>query len=209
MRRTAVLNFRNFDKIFEVLRKNGILIFLGTTFIFGLFSGVFSFERFKSFEEIIVDYLIADNIAKSNFFSGLFDSYLNILLVICLSFICGTSMFGVILSPICVSFFGLVYGIFSATIYFDYGFKGIAFYTVMILPGAVLILIALLLAATESFKFSLFLIRQVFLTSPPLNISLVFKDFCFKYLLICLLAFLSALVNVLLSIYLSGKFALF
>lgn len=209
MRRTAVLNLTNFDRVFEVLKKNGILIFLSIAFIIGLFCGVFSFESFNDYENLIIDYFVVGDISKSNFIIGLFDFYLNLLLIICLSFICGTSMLGVILSPVCVWVYGFIYGIFSATIYADYALKGIAFYTVMILPGAVLISVSLILAAAESFKFSSHLIRQVILSSPPLNISLVFKDFCFKYLLICLLAFLSALISVLLSVYLSGKFTLF
>ena len=154
MRRTAVLNLSNFDKIFEVFRKNGILLFLVASFVLGLFAGVFSAEKIKVFENVVTDYLMVGEISKTGFLSCLFDHYFNILLIICICFICGTSMFGVLLSPICVILFSFFYGIFSANIYSGYGLKGIAFYAVMILPGTILLTISLLLAALESFKFS-------------------------------------------------------
>ena len=127
------------------------------SFIAGLFIGVFSAENIDVFENVVTDYLMVGEIPKTGFLSSLFDYYFNILLIICICFICGTSMFGVLLSPLCVISFSFFYGIFSANIYSGYGLKGIAYYAVMILPGTILLTISLLFAALESFKFSFFI----------------------------------------------------
>ena len=209
MRRTALLNLRNFEKFFLVFKRNGILIFLFSIFLVGLFIGVFSFENSVILKKIIIDFLFKNNLLKSTFFGCLFNSFWNYMFLICITFICGTSMLGVILSPITVTLFGFFCGTYSATVYVDYGLKGIAFYAVMILPCAVLITVALLLSATESFRFSLFLVKQILSNSVPVNITLVFKEFCIKHLLISLLVLFTAFINSVLSINLADKFSLF
>ena len=210
MRRTALISFRNFEKIFRFIRENGVLIVLLIFFLGGLISGSISYESVKPFSKKLAEFFIGDYLLddKGGFLRILFDSFFNSLLLVSVCFICGTSMLGVVLAPISMIGCGLIYGYVSALLYSEFSLKGIAFYAVMILPSAVILIIALIMAAGESVRFSLIITKLTFPNSPTLNLSFVFKRFCVRYLFICLLVFFASLVDALLTCYLSGSFVL-
>lgn len=201
MKKGTVLNLKRCNGIFEFLVKNNILIILTAFFIIGLAIGIFildSRESLFSFTDGFIDNYISER-SGEGFFRITVNSFLNSMLFIAVAFICGASMLGIILLPICVSANGFLYGMIASFLYSEYSLNGVAFYAVMILPAAIVSIIALILASKESVKFSLLLARLTIRTTAPLNLSFDFKNYCGKYLSYSLIILISAIIDAVLS----------
>lgn len=201
MQRGTVLNLRGLKKVFEVFSANSRLIILTLFFAFGFLAAVFTFGKNEEIVLMANNYIeeFISSRANVGFFALLVHSFLNSMLFLVLCFICGSSMLGVILVPLLVFLKGFVYGAVTAVLYFEYSLKGIAFHAVVIMPPAILFIIALILAAMEAIRFSLFLARQTLPQSVPTSLSLVFKRFCFKFLIFSSIVLMSALLDAFIS----------
>lgn len=210
MRKGTIINFRNLNNIIRFFIQNSWLLGLLIFFIVGLSFGVFSFERFNFAESYAVSYIedFLSSRANSGFFSIATDSLFHALFFMVLCFVSGASMFGVVMSPLCISLNGWLYGCISAFLYSEYSLKGVAFHAVILLPAAVILTVALVLASRESLKFSLCLARLTFPSTPPANMYCDFKNYCGRYLLLCLLVLFSALVDALISVNFLDSFKL-
>ncbi|MBQ7726899.1 MAG: stage II sporulation protein M, partial [Clostridia bacterium] len=133
------------------------------------------------------------------FWPLLFHSFLTSLFILFLSFALGTSMLGVVLSPILLLIRGFLYGSVAALLYRTYAVKGIAFHAVLILPAAFFLIIALLLAARESVQFSLQIAKISLPASSAGDLSADFANFCGRYLVLSGLVFLSAVTDAAMS----------
>ncbi len=211
MQKGKVLNLKYFNNIIGFTLKNKILILLTLFFVFGLFFGVLSFGRYELVTEYIQIYLedfITDR-TKSQYFKIFFDSLFSSLIYIFISFCFGTSMFGTVLIMPLIAFRAYCYGSFMAFLYTQYSIKGIAFNAVMVLPSSIFFIVALLLSSCESIKFSLLLANQTFIASEYKNLSLCFKNYCLKHIVIIVLVIVSALVDTLISTNFLRTFNLF
>lgn len=201
MKRGTVLDLKRYNGIIEFIKVNKTLIILTIFFILGLSFGIFflnSFEPLGKFaESYLNDYI--EKRTQNGFFGIAFDSFLSSMLFLAISFICGSSMLGIILLPINVSANGFLYGILASLLYSEYSLNGVAFYAVMILPAAIVSIIALLLASKESIKFSLLLARLTIKTTAPLNLSYDFKNFCGRYLTFSFICLISSIIDAILS----------
>ncbi len=211
MKRSAVINIKNLDRAVAYLKENRLLILILVFFFVGLFIGVFSYDKDKEVCISISESLIKDfsEIPQKGFFLTLLDSFFNSLLFSAICFICGCSMLGVVLSPLCILINGLLYGFLSAALYSEFALKGIAFYAVMVLPSAVILTIALIMAVMESVNFSAVLTKLTFPTTPPQNLCVFFRSFCIRYLIILLFVLLSSVIDALISCKLAGNFVLY
>ena len=210
VRRTAVINFKNFDSFYLFIKRNRLLIILMLLFFGGLFSGVVLYDRQNELCVSFSKYLIGEYSRGGDFgfWNLLFDNFLNFLLLIAVCFCVGSSILGVILSPMCMYICGVIYGLLSASLYSQFALKGVAFYAVMVLPSAVFVIIALLFAVKESVNFSFSLARLIMPNYVTKNITIEFKEYCIRYVIICLITLLAALVEALLACNLSGSFVL-
>lgn len=210
MRRTAVINFKNFDKTIRYLKENKVLLILIILFLAGLFWGVSSFDGSETFYERITEYITDEYTALGNsgFWKTLIDSFFNSLLPIAVCFILGCSILGIILSPLCMLLSGFVYGTISAVLYSEYALNGIAFYAVMILPSAVINIIALIIAVKESVRFSSVITSLTFPATAPKNLSYEFKSFGIRYIIVCSIVLLASLTDALITCNLAGSFVL-
>ena len=189
---------------------NNWVLCLTVFFIFGFSIGIFLFEKRGLFEDWANNYLLNFISARTGvkFFRIVLSSFLSSMLFLIVSFVCGTSVFGVVLSPFCVAFKGLLYGIISAMLYSEYSLKGVAFHAVVLLPPAIIAVIALVLSAKESMLFSLMLAKLTLPTAIPANLSYNFKKYCFKNFLFCLLILFSAVVDAVISTNFLSRFSL-
>lgn len=210
MKKGKVLNLRGCNKIFEFVRVNNLLIILTVCFIIGLCFGVLTLKKYdflKSYAEgYISDFMLSRT--GTGFFKITLDSFLSSMLFIFLSFSCGASLLGVVLVPLCVSVRGFLYGCVTALLYAEYSLKGIAFNAVLLLPPAIIFIIALILASLESVRFSLLLARITLPATVPTNLSYNFKNYCGRYLLFCILVLVSAVADALLSVNFLTRFSL-
>ena len=105
--------------------------------------------------------------------------------------------------------YGLFFGMVSAGLYSGYSLKGIAFYAVMILPAAVINVVAVLCASVESVRFSQVIAKLALPSAIPTDISSEFKEYFIKFLPIVSLSLLSAVIDGFLVTKLSDMFSLF
>lgn len=188
-------------KTVDFLKKNSILVILVFLFIVGLTVGIFTSAQLDSLNEFSVSYL-EDFISTRNgtaFFSIVINSFMSSGLMILIVFACGTSLLGSVLIPIAVFFRGTLYGGVLSVLYSQYSLKGIAFNAVIIIPSAMVFVIALILASRESFRFSLIIAKLFIPSTLPINLSYDFKNYCGRYIFICLTAFLSAIIDAVIS----------
>lgn len=75
-------------------------------------------------------------------------------LFVAVCFLLGMSLWGMLFLPLIPLFRGFGFGLTSGYLYAAYGFQGVLFNAVVVLPGAFLSMIAILLAAKEGIGFS-------------------------------------------------------
>lgn len=211
MRGKGIINFSKFLNLKAFLFENRLWIFLLSVFFIGLFFGIFLFEGQTAASGFLLN-VLSDRYAEAEeigFFKLTFDTFLCLMLPLVICFMSGASAFGSLIAPTVTAANGLFFGFLSACLYSEFSLKGVAFYAVIILPAAVINIIAVLSASAEAIRFSLVLARLSLPSAVPTDISHKFKDYCLKFLPICVLSLLSALVHGLLTNKLSDMFGLF
>ena len=209
MRRSRVFNFRGLHKFLEFVVYNKMLIILSLFFLTGLIIGVFYYGSSNAIDSFIKENFsfFLNERESYKFAKILFDSFFGYMLYLVIGFILGASMLGSIFLPFILSFKGILYGLTAAMLYTEYSLKGIAFYTLLILPSAVIFSVLLIFATGESMRFSLLLVRSSLIKSSN-DLSFDFKSFCIKYLSFVLGVFVCALVDTFLSVKLINSFSL-
>lgn len=196
-----VLNLRGYRKVIGILKQNGILIISALFFAIGLCIGVFSFNKYPQSvtwtKNYISDFIVLRT--GSSFLKVFVDSFFSSMLFLVFCFMSGTCMLGVLLTPLCLSVKGYLYGTVTAFLYSTYSLKGIAFHTVLIMPSAIVLVVALVLAAVESSRFSVVILRLSLPNTMPMNLSAEFKRLTFKYFVFTTIVMLSALVDALIT----------
>ena len=195
MRKGTVLSLKNL-KLTEFIFKNNILVLMALLFILGIAAGTFSFSALKplqNYSAAFIERFVSDR-EGSAFFKILLDSFMHSMLMLMIIFTLGTSMLGVVLAPLSLTVRGVLYGGVTAMLYSEYGVNA-----VLVLPSAIIFIIALLLAARESLRFSLVITKMSLPSTPSANLSFDFKNYCGRYLFISLIVLVSAVTDALLS----------
>lgn len=102
------------------------------------------------------------------------------LLYFLFTFICGLCAVGLPFVAAVPFIRGLGLGMIGGYLYAAQGLAGVGYYALILLPGALLSVVALLLAGSESVKMSLGMLFSVASSHPPL-IHSAFRTFCIKY----------------------------
>lgn len=200
MRKGTVLSLKNLRPVFFIA-ENKVLIILVFMLIIGIAFGTFSEARLS----ILSDY--SDNFierfinirTKASFFSVVVNSFMTVSISLLIIFAAGTSLTGLVLVPVFVAFKGVLYGAVTAFLYSEFTVKGIAFNAVFLIPATAVFIIALLLAARESMNFSVIIAKLSLPNGITSNLSYDFKKYCGRYLIICLIAVVSAVIDAMLS----------
>lgn len=200
MRKGKVLSLKNF-RFMEFVAKNNILAVLVVLITAGVAVGIFTEAKLQLLSKYSASYVERFVALRSgeSFLSVALSSFMSSALVLLALFAAGTSMLGVVLVPFLAALRGVFYGGVSALLYSEYSVKGIAFNAVLIVPSAFVFVIALLLAARESMRFSLLIAKMSLPGSPSVNLAFDFKNYCGRYLFIGLIALASALTDAVLS----------
>lgn len=200
MQKGKVLSLKNF-KFMDFVARNNILTILVVLIAGGIAVGIFTQSKIQLISEYSADYLERFIALRSgeSFVSVALSSFMGSALVLLLLFAAGTSMLGVVLVPLLTAVRGMFFGGVSALLYSQYAVKGIAFTAVLIIPSAFVFVIALLLAARESMRFSVLIAKISLPGSPSVNLAFDFKNYCGRYLFIALIVLASALVDAVLS----------
>lgn len=207
MKKSRVVSLKNIG-IADFFKRNIIIIVLCLLFVIGVIAGTICYIKSPA----------ANNLAKEWFFdyisfrtTGSFlkiflNSALFFMLVALCVFACGTSMIGVVLIPLISGYLGFRYGCIASYVYSVYQLKGIAFNSIILIPPTAVFLVGLFFAARYSVEFSLIISRLTIPKTTAHNLSMDFKNYCGKFLMLIAVIVLVALVDALLCKWLIGFF---
>ncbi|MBQ3284099.1 MAG: stage II sporulation protein M [Ruminococcus sp.] len=194
----------------QLLRRYGVQAVFAALFLLGLIIGAVSGRGFgkETFEKL--DLLFVTNIdarmdmSVFNIFVSCFVSYF--LFIFCV-FLSGFSVWGFLTVPMLSAVKGFTVGLSSAFVFSQYRLSGIGFYILVVLPGTVLFLFALVRYATYGFRMSLGFLRLSMLGcehEPQLSVHI--KAFVKKTIFALLSVGGCAVVDMVLWVLFANKF---
>ncbi len=194
----------------EYFARYGLQIFFMLTFLLGLILGVaYATKADKDFL-LRLDFLFLSNMnsrlsmsAFEIFCSCFTTDFLVLFVVFCFSF----APWGTVTLPFCTAFKGFSVGVSSAFIFSLYRMSGIGFYILVVLPGAILFLFALVSYCKEGFTLSVRFLRLSLFGSikePYLNRNI--RSFFNKSLIALLVTLGSSLLDMILWVLFAHMF---
>lgn len=185
MLKGKVLNISKY-RLSQFLKAN-LFSLIGLAFLaIGIIVGLVVFNDFAFFPDILKKYFSSYISFRQNnsFLKIVFNSFLQSIYLFLIIYVFGTTLFGVVLVPVSIAFFGVFYGAAVAYLYTEFALKGVAFNAMIFLPASILLLLLLIFASRTAMIFSLHIAR---LTLPNLlrgDLALQFKEYSLKILLI-------------------------
>ncbi len=200
MKRTAIVNLTNLKWV-NTFSRNKLLISLSVVYVIGIFLGaVFLKNSNAVFNVALLNFkeFLALRLNK-----GIFDiflsSFVSVLPVALVIFLCGTSLIGIVLTFFSLAYCGMSYGITAAFLYSNYALNGIAFNSLILIPYTLFAAIGYLLSGKEAFIFSLRLAKLTMPKGQSANVYSDFKNYCIKFALIILIFIGAALTDAILT----------
>ena len=193
-------------ELWKAARMNWDLVLLAAIFLAGMAAGAVYAGNADPQALERLDFLFAGNFrarATASFLSIFTASFASAFLFVLACFLCGLSLWGMFFIPCVLAFRGFGLGLTSGYLYAVYGGKGILFNLIVILPGAFACCLAVLLAAKEGIGFSRLLASC---GSLPVNRPKL-KLYTLHFGVVLALAFLAALLDLLLSACFGGLFS--
>lgn len=208
MKFNKILDLKAFARIGFFVKNNRLIIFLTVSFILGLLFGSYSDfgGSLRDFAEKYLSSFVSIRQSES-FLRIFFHSFMTSALWLLVSFFLGTGVMGFLILPVSSAVFGFLYGAVISYLYSEYALLGVAFHAVILLPSALLTVLAFLLSGAQSVRFSRSLSGLVFY-SRSVDLSILFKEFCKSFLYYLLVIFISAILDGLISIKFLGSFGI-
>lgn len=193
-----------------ILKQNATFVLLTVFFLFGLLLGALFIAKADSSILDTLDYLFFSSIEtrmQSAFFPIFIASVASSFLFILAEFFCGLSMWGSIIVPIFPLIRGFGLGMTAGYVY-SFGWTGIFYYILMILPGAFLSVFTITLSGIEAIRFSkqLNLAHKIRHTSHTFAPQPSVHNYIMRFGLITCLSIIAALVDILTAFLFSGIF---
>lgn len=159
--RLSEMKQRGYD-VKQLIARYGIHLAFAAAFLIGLIVGAATGRGFRQeiFEKL--DLLFVTNIdarMEMNVFDIFISCFVSYFLFIFCVFLAGLSVWGFSAVPLLSALKGFTVGLSSAFIFSQYQLSGIGFYILVVLPGTVLFLFALIRYATQGFRMSLRFMR--------------------------------------------------
>lgn len=189
--------------VISLLVQNKSLIFIFILFLIGILAGALvvknADETLTDLIGSLIDNFVLDRKAQK-FWMIFWSSFFSVLPYVLLMFVFGVSPAGPVVVPSIMFVRGLGSGLISGYLYRHFAMKGIAFSTLLILPSALIISLAFILASRESFSFSILLARSVLPNSPAIRLGSDFRLYCFRYIFILVILLVAAFLDTVFSI---------
>ena len=194
MNRTASIRIKgiNIQSVLENLPFL-LLLFLAVSFVL---AGVLSLNN-STYAELSAELFnkYTDIRKESRFLN----SYLKVLFTSVkyplISFLCGTSVLGILFSPFTVCYTGFCYGLLAGYIHINFGITGIVFNIFVLLIPSVIVMLCLIFSAKNCFTFSSRVARLCTKEARPLNLYYEFRFLCLKHLLLLIPLLVSTLID--------------
>ena len=194
MQRTRTIKLNSSFKF--ILKNSGYLLLILLFLISFLIGCIFVFKNNSLLDYIKSEMETFITIRKEgNFGSLLFNSILFILPFPLISFVCGTSIVGCVLSPLFLIYKGFIYGAYLGYIYGTYQLIGIVFNALVFLPFSIISIMSLVLSVRESIGFSVVLAGICIKGKKNTNIFIDFENYCYRHLVILGLVVVSIILD--------------
>lgn len=196
MRRTTLLNLHKF-KLTDIFAGNKVLILTIFFFLTGVFISVVLRGNNQTVSALggRLYEIYRQQHFELEFLSVFSNTVIFNLLILCICFTAGTSMFGVLLSPLICFFYGGIFGSLASYMCVTYLLKGIAFNAVVLIPGYIISAIVLLFASREAILFSYSVSGLTFNNGIHNDLPYKFKGYCIKFLIMAVFNILSAILD--------------
>ncbi len=195
MNRTASIRIKGLDIAF--LKENTVAIVLLILSVLSMLCGTLSLkneriamlaaEEFKSFV-----------VERTNvtFFKAFLSSLIHTLKLPLVSFLCGTSVLGTVISPSVLLYAAFRYGYISGYVYSVFGLSGIVFNLFVLILPTLILLFSLLVSARECVDFSKLIASLCIRQTRPVNLYNNFHTFCVRHLVLLFPIIISALADI-------------
>jgi uncharacterized membrane protein SpoIIM required for sporulation len=202
--------FRLFDvqSMFQVVLENPLLTALALLLLVGTISGALFAKGADDSVLQKLDLLFASDVkartvqsSGSAFVASLGSSFFFVM--VC--FLLGMSLWGAFVLPIIPLFRGFGFGLASGYLYAAYGFQGVLFNAVVVLPGAFLSMVAILLAAKEGMLFSKKALLGALRREQEKTLSL--KAYAVQFGSILILSAAAAAIDLITTVCFTGAFS--
>ena len=195
MNRTASINLKGINVTF--FRDNLITIVLLVLTVFSMLCGTLSLrnEAVATFAESRFADFIASR-GEARFINAFLTALIESVKLPIISFLCGTSVLGTIISPLVLFYCAFSYGCLSGYVYSLYGLSGIVFNLFVLLLPSLILLFVLLISAGECVDFSKRIASLCIRQTRPVNLYSNFHTFCVRHLVLLIPTLLSALSDV-------------
>lgn len=200
---------REYD-IKQLISRYGIQSAFAASFLIGLIVGAatgrgFSREVFEKLDLLFITNI--DARMAMNVFDVFISCFVSYFLFIFCVFLSALSVWGFMTVPLLSALKGFTVGLSSAFIFSQYQLAGIGFYILVVLPGTVLFMFALIRYATQGFRMSLrFLRLSIFLNNTETELRKHLKKFI-KHTMFALLSVgICAVTDMVLWILFANKF---
>ena len=200
--------FRLFDlqSMFQVVTENPLLTALALLLLVGtIFGALFARGADDSILQKL-DLLFASDVkaravqsSGSAFVASLGSSFF----FVAVCFLLGMSLWGAFVLPLVPLFRG--FGLASGYLYAAYGFQGVLFNAVVVLPGAFLSMIAILLAAKEGMLFSKEALLEALRREQSKTLSL--KEYAVQFGSFLILSAAAAAIDLITTVCFTGAFS--
>ena len=185
MKNTSSKISKNKTSVLEAINQNNSLIIMVFCLILGFFAGVLIFKaQNTSAGYYSKEFINLYNKLNSGFLTAIFNSVLDQFPFAAAVFLSGTCMVGANLVPAVVAVRGAAFGVIMGYAYSSYGLAGIVFNSLILIPSAVIVAVALILSSREALGFSLSLARLALPETKKPRIEQDFKLYCMRQLFV-------------------------
>ena len=179
------------------IKRNSSFLIFALFIAVGVLTGVFCYRNINAVKEEALN-LFREHYefhSQKGFFRIIGQTFLNIIPIVLIAFVVGTSAVGCVLTPALPFVSGFVFGIVSGSLYSTQEVMGIVYNLLVLLPPTLVAFFGLLLCCRESFGFSKLLAIMCVKGGKCFNLYLDFKNYCIRYLVILALFLFYALVD--------------
>lgn len=190
-------------------RKNLSFFALLLLFLVGMIYGVLMLKGGDTFGWMQLytgEYFSA--LGERTLLQSFFTSFSSVFFYLLASYLLGFCAIGQPVLLLLPFFRGLGLGAFMGYLYVSYGFSGVGYCFLVLLPAAVIALLAILIACRESLRLSAMLFSNFVLGRGTASGRGVMKLYNLKYLILCAFALASALISTLCIVLFGGIFHL-
>ena len=201
----------NDREIFDLVSQHRLFTIMAAFLIFGMVLGSVSMKSMNADSLSDMTSLFLNSLkirGESQFFMIFVKSVSSYFLFAVIAFALGLSVWGFVITFALMIFRGFGLGVSVGFLFFTYGFKGILFYTLILLPGIFVSSMALILMSRAAFDVSYTLFRTTVLKKE--NNELLgnnFKKYIKKSGLVLTLIIVAAILDLLGYIMFSGLFS--